>query len=197
MILTSAKNNHVAPNNRTLTVAKTKKVRRASYREPKKIVPTTNERKIKNQAGGFSYNPMGRNWPMPPRIMIPPTARLTSRLCNKVFLRSAFKAQKPLRSRAKDCCSRCRAWESKYDRVQGKTKHLSLKLFGDGGGVERRRGGGGQRGSDKHTRYSNSPSCLCPPVLSDLGEIVKRERDRGGAVVCDFIFVEAIWRCCN
>lgn len=32
----------------------------------------------------------------------------------------------------------------------------------------------------------------CPPVLSDRGEIVKRERDRGGVVVCGFIFVEAI-----
>lgn len=51
-------------------------------------------------------------------------------------------------------------------------------------------GGGEKRGSDKHTRYSNSPSCLCPPVLSDREEIVKRERDRDGAVVCVFLFLE-------
>ncbi len=50
-------------------------------------------------------------------------------------------------------------------------------------------GGGEKRGSDKHTRYSNSPSCLCPPMLSDREEIVKRERDRGGAVECVFLFL--------
>lgn len=143
--------------------------------------------KIKNQAGGASYNPMGKNWPMPPRIMIPPTARLTSRLCNSVFLRSAFKAQKPLRSRAKYCCSLCRAWESKDNRIQGKTKHLFQAFREIVAGWKGE--GGEKRGSDKHTRYSNSPSCLCPPMLSDREEIVKRERDRGGAVECVFLFL--------
>lgn len=145
--------------------------RRKSFRQER--------RKIKKQAGGISYNPMGSNWLMPPRIMTPPTARLTSRLCNRVVLRSAFKAQKPLRSRAKDCCSLCRAWESKM--IESKEKeNIYFKHFG-------KWWRGGERGSDKHTRYSNSPSRLCPPVLSDRGEIVKRERDRGGAVVCLYL----------
>lgn len=134
MILTSTKNNHIAPNNRTLTVAKTKKVRRAPYRVPKRIVPRRTKEN-QNQAGGFSYKPRGMNWPMPPRIINPPTARLTSRLCNKVFLRSAFKAQKPLRSRAKEIAA-------KDDRIQGKTKYLFSSYSGDGRGVEGSAGGG-------------------------------------------------------
>lgn len=121
--------------------------RRESFRDER--------RKIKNRAGGFSYKPGGMNWPMPPRIINPPTARLTSRLCNEVFLRSAFKAQKPVRSRAKKIAA-------KDDRIQGKTKNLFSSYSGDGRGVEGSAWGGGERGSDKHTRYSNSPSCLLP-----------------------------------
>lgn len=96
-------------------------------------------RKIKNQAGGFSHISGGLNWPMPPRIIIPPTARLTSRLCNTVFLRSAFKAQKPLRSRAKDCLQV--TIESK-----GKTKNIFQIYSGDGRRVEGRGGVGGVGG---------------------------------------------------
>lgn len=51
MILTSAKNNHVAPNNRTLTVAKTKKVRRAPYRETEEN-RSDYERKENQKPGG-------------------------------------------------------------------------------------------------------------------------------------------------
>lgn len=115
---------------------------------------------------------------MPPRIMTPPTARLTSRLCNRAFLRSAFKAQKPLRSRAKKYS---RAWES-HTRKSKEKENLSFKLSG-GYGV------GGGKGSDKHTRYSNSPSCLLP-TLSFLIEGryssvkgIATDGGRGGGVV--------------
>lgn len=53
MILTSAKNNHIAPDNRTLTVAETKKVRRVPRREANKNVPTRTK-KIK-KAGGKAF----------------------------------------------------------------------------------------------------------------------------------------------
>ena len=166
MILTSAKNNHIAPDNRTLTVAKTKKVRRAP---PVKRTKTFRHerRKSKNQAGRLSYNPMGKNWAMPPRIMTPPTARLTSRLCNKAFLRSAFKAQKPLRSRAKNYRKLLSRVGEQHGGNPPKKKTSLSSYSGDigGGGGGRRR----ERSSDKHTRYSNSPSCLLPALWFLIG----------------------------
>lgn len=85
IVLTSAKNNDIAPNDRTLAVAITKKVRRAFYSEAKKKRSDTDEENQKTRRERVSYNPMGKNWLMPPKIMTPPTARLTSRLCNSVI----------------------------------------------------------------------------------------------------------------
>lgn len=151
MILTSAKNNHIAPDNRTLTVAKTKK--KSQKGAPKRTKTFRHERrKSKNQAGRLSYIPMARILPMPPRIMTPPTARLTSRLCNRAFLRSAFKAQKPLRSRAKKYS---RAWES-HTRKSKEKENLSFKLSG-------RYGVGGERAAINIQDIRIVHRGFCPP----------------------------------
>lgn len=166
-----------------------KKVRREPYREPKKIVPTTNEGKPKTRREGF----LTIRWVWTGLCLRgswsrqPPGWRadyVTKCSCDQRLKRKSRWDRAP-----KDCCSLCRAWKSKDDRIQGKTKHLSQAFREMVAGWRERRGGrGGERGSDKHTRYSNSPSCLCPPLLSDRGKIVKGERDRGGAVACDFLF---------
>lgn len=63
MLLTCAKNNHIAPNNRTLAIA--------NIRCPKTSFPI---------GDGKAYNEIWKNWAMPPSIITPPTARFTSRL---------------------------------------------------------------------------------------------------------------------
>ncbi len=62
--LTSAENYDIASNDYTLTIAKVS------------VIP------FPVQAVGdvAAYNPIGKNWPIPPTIINPPTARLTSRL---------------------------------------------------------------------------------------------------------------------
>lgn len=68
-----------------------------------------------------------------------------------------------------------------HEKIQGKRKPLFQAFRGIWGG--------GGKGSDKHTRYSNSPSCLLP-TLSFLIEGryssvkgIATEGGRGGGVV--------------
>lgn len=107
MILTSAKNNHIAPDNRTCPVAKTKK-KLEGRPEANKNVPT-GTKKIKKPGGRAFLHCDEREMAYASEDHDPANRQVDEPTMQRAFLRSAFKAQKPLRSRAKSTVARGRA----------------------------------------------------------------------------------------
>ena len=71
MGLTGSEDDHITSNDNALAIAK------ESLAEVSVVI-------LKDERGGMKpYKPIGKNCPIPPRIINPPTARLTSRTAKR------------------------------------------------------------------------------------------------------------------